>query len=174
MPDPTGAKPLGVVVRHPADWFSDESCSASWFEEDLIVGPGQMWIAIGFFNQDSNGRVMRVYGHSAFSEGGGGMGLFWVNGTIGSQVNTARNVRPDRGAPGVSVWAEHQQTPLGPLNPFSFGQQVGFFAAPGFDSGTVFSPFPFFIVPPGWSLVGTTPQSSTVAAMALWFQMANL
>jgi hypothetical protein len=174
MADPTGAKPLGVVTRHPADWFSDEFYTGAWLEEDAIVGPGEMFIAIGMFNGDSNGRVLRIYGGTAFAEGGGGMGIYFVHGTIGSQVANAKSVRPDRPTPSVSMWSEHQQVALGGLSPFNFGDPFGIMAAPGFDSGTVVSQFPMFIVPVGWSIVASMFQSSQVGGMHWWFQLANL
>jgi hypothetical protein len=123
------------------------------------------------FNQDQGGNVLRVYGNTTFSEGGGGFQAAFVRGTIGAQVASATGIRPDQTTPAVSVWARHMQTALGTVNPFLSNLPFALLAAPGFDSGTTFSPFPMFIVPVGYSLVVTNPQSSGVAGVGWWFQL---
>lgn len=169
--DFTGVRPLGVVTRHAADWFSDQLYTCAWLEEDPIVGSGEMFIAFGMLNNDNQGRVLRIYGGTAFAEGGGGMGIYFVHGTIGNQVAQAKSIRPDFDVPLVTMWSEHQQVALGALSPFNFGDPYGIMAAPGFDSGTETSPFPMFIVPVGWSIVASMFQSSQVGGMHWWFQM---
>ena len=172
--DQAGARPLGVVSRHPADWFSEQFYTVGWFEEDPIVGAGEMWIAFSVFNHDSNGRVMRVYGATAVSDGGGGLGCTYVSGATGSQRDTAKNIRPDYGAPNVTISSQNQQTAIGAPNPFPITSVFGILGAPGFDSNTFVSPFPLFIIPVGYSLFASTNQSSEIGGLHLWFQLSNL
>jgi len=172
--DATGSQPLGVVTRHPADWFSDSLYSATFYEDIAFVGSGLLWHQFGLFNQNNNGRVLRIYGNTTFSEGGGGFQASFSSGSVGVQVGNATGIRPDQSAPSVSVWADHVQTALGTVHPFLSALPFGLLAAPGFDSGTTFSPFPMFIIPQGYSLVVTNPQSSSVAGVCWWFQLANL
>jgi len=172
--DATGAQPLGVVVRHAADWFSDSLYMATFYEDIAFVGSGLLWHQFGLFNQGQSGQVLRVYGNTTFSEGGGGFQASFSSGSIGVQVGDATGIRPDQPVPRASIWATHQQTALGTVNPFLSTRPFGLLAAPGFDSGTTFSPFPMFIVPAGYSLVVTNPQSSSVAGVGWWFQLANL
>jgi len=60
--DFTGVRPLGVVTKHPADWFSDSLYVASFFEDIAFVGSGLLWHQFGLLNQDQGGNVLRVYG----------------------------------------------------------------------------------------------------------------
>ncbi len=169
--DFTGVRPLGVVTKHPADWFSDSLYVASFYEDIAFVGSGLLWHQFGLLNQDQGGNVLRVYGNTTFTEGGGGFQASFSNGSIGAKVGNALSIRPDFPTPNVSIWAQHVQTALGTVNPFLSTTPFGLLAAPGFDSGTFLSPFAMFIVPVGWSLVVTNPQSSSVAGVGWWFQL---
>jgi hypothetical protein len=170
--DYTGVRPLGVLTRHPADWFSDISFVAGWSEDNQPTGAGEIYTAFGMLNSDNQGRVLRIYGNTCSCQGGGGMGVFFVKGAIGSVVAQAQSIRPDFPPPLVTISSQHQQTAAGAPNPFNFGPQFGLVGSPGFDSGTAFSPFPLFIVPVGWSIVVTNFTSTFVAGIGWWFQMA--
>lgn len=172
--DQTGSQPLGVVTRHPADWFSNSLFTAGWQELDQPVGPGEIFFAVAIFNRSQSGQVLRIYGATCLSEGGGGCAIYFVNGTTGTLKQGGTPIRPDGATPPVDVYYQFQQVPAGNPNPFNFGLQYGAIGASGFDSQTVLSPFPLFIVPPGWSLVATNTSSSFADGFFWWFQLANL
>src|ERR1700692_269190 len=167
--DPYGTRPTGVVTRHPADWFSDSLYIISFTKTVLFGGIGNQYMAFGVFNGATAGTVLKFYGYSATCDGGGGLATRWVNGQIFTPANTATSIRPDRGAPNVTISFDSQVVAPGGLTPYDVGQQAGLLATNGFDSQTVFSPFPLFIIPNGYSLVGFTSDSCQIAAMCLWF-----
>src|SRR5882672_5776491 len=101
--DATGAQPLGVVVRHAADWFSDSLYMATFYEDIAFVGSGLLWHQFGLFNQGQSGQVLRVYGNTTFSEGGGGFQASFSSGSIGVQVGDATGIRPDQPVPRASI-----------------------------------------------------------------------
>jgi hypothetical protein len=172
MSDRSGRKPLGTVTRHPADWFSDYLYTAGHAEINQPSGSGEIYFAVSFLNSDQSGLAMRVYGATVMQEGGGGLLAFFVSGATGAPVGNAKSIRPDRPAPSVEVGYQFQQVALGVNNPFNFGEQFGALASDGFDSATILSPFPLFIVPQGYSLVLTNPSSSFNNGAFIWFQMA--
>ena len=169
--DFTGVRPLGVVTRHPADWFSDSLYVAGWQELDQPSGSGEIYFAVALFNNDQGGNVLRVYGANSLSEGGGGCNMYFVHGTTGTLKQTARPIRPDFPIPNVSVYYQFQQVSTGSPNPFAFGDLYGNVSSSGFDSQLTVSPFPLFIVPVGWSLVATNPSSSFLNGFFWWFQL---
>jgi hypothetical protein len=170
--DFTGVRPLGVLTRHPADWFSDSLYTISFTKTVLFSGAGNQYMAFAVFNNDNIGRVMKVYGYSATCDGGGGLATRFAPARLFTPVNTATSIRPDLPAPTVTISFDSQVVPPGGLTPYDTGQQCGLLGTFGFDSGTAFAPFPLFIIPTGWSLVGFTSDSCQIAAMCLWFQMA--
>ena len=172
MPDRYGRKPIGTLTRHPADFYSGYLYTAGHAELDQPVGPGEIYFAVGLFNADQDGRVMKVYGATSLSEGGGGCQIFMPLGAMGVAIDVARSIRPDRAGPNVEVSYQFTQVPNGNPNPFNFGAQFGVISASGFDSNTVLSPFPLFIVPQGYSLIATNPSSSFANGFFAWFQMA--
>jgi hypothetical protein len=172
MADRNGRNPLGAVTRHPADWFSDYLYCAGHSALNQPSGSGEIYFAVSVLNEDQDGRVMRIYGATSMSEGGGGCGIYFVQGATGAPVSAAKSIRPDRPGPSVSVGYQFQQVALGSPNPFDFGEQFGEIASDGFDSATIVSPFPLFIVPQGYSIVATNPSSSFLNGFFWWFQMA--
>jgi hypothetical protein len=178
MANQAGTPPLGTLTRHPIDWFSDFSYSAGYQLPLDNANNGGLWWTIALFNQDNLGRTCKVYGISVESDGGEGVGLYWVNGSVGTQVAKAGNLRPDYPTPLQTVWFQSvlsTPSPPGPPdNPYIAGlQQAGMIGTSGFDGNTVVSPFPLFIIPVGWSLMASGGHTGDAPGCWFWYQLAN-
>jgi hypothetical protein len=174
MSDRTGRRPLGTLTRHPADWFSDYSYTGGYQLIDNPTPGNFNYLAVGLYNNDSSGRVIKVYGISVCAENGSGMGIYFVNGVIGSLVGPVKSIRPDRAAPTGQIYQENTSVgfPI-PNFPYNFGDQFGFIGTSGFDSFSIVSPFPLFIVPQGYSLVAANTVQGVHVGAFFWFQVAD-
>ena len=175
MTDRTGRVPKGVMSRQAPDWFADYLATGSFVLVDFANPGGANYIAVGLFNDSTQGEVLKVYGITSHADGGGGYGCYWVNGTVGVLQNQCASIRPDRPAPAGQIWADiHLHVPGPPfLSPFTFAPPQNIIGAPGFDSFTVFSQFPMFIVPVGWSLVLANVRQTFDGGVGYWYQTAS-
>jgi hypothetical protein len=173
MSDRTGRRPLGTLTRHPADWFSDYSYVGG-FQIRAFPPPGtQDFLAVGLYNDDSAGRVLKVYGISVEADAGEGVMMFFVFGTIGALVGPALSIRPDRAAPTGKIYQVTTNVPGGPQPfPYDFGPQYDVVSTSGFDGNTILSPFPLFIVPQGYSLVAANLVDCSFPGFFFRFQVA--
>src|ERR1700676_4311024 len=95
--DRLGSTPRGALARHPADFFVDELYTGGYVI-GAIPPPGQLdYLAVGLFNQDSQGRVAKIYGITTANYSGGGNAANFVSGSIANLVGPAASIRPDRG-----------------------------------------------------------------------------
>lgn len=173
MADQTGVIPSGTLTRHPADWFSDNLYTAGYSVPAFPVGAFINFTAVGLYNQDVQGRVCKIYGMSIEDDGGESTQMYFVHGTIGALVGPALSIRPDYPSPNVYVYQETITVAEGTDTPFTFPPQYGLIGSSGYDGGTYLSPFPLFIIPVGWSLVGANRGGSDLVGVWFWFQLAN-
>jgi len=172
--DPSGVSPKGTLIRPPADFFDDHLAVGSFFLQ-FTGGPNNSnFCTVALFNNANTGVVFKVYGISAVNDGGSGMGAFWFYGPLGALYAPCQPIRPDLGAPFGQIW---QQTTLANVpaapNPYFTPPYVNLIGVSGFDSNTILSPFPLFIVPVGWSLVLTNVTASADLGAGFWYQQAN-
>lgn len=171
--DLTGVKPLGTLTRHPLDWYSDAGAMAGY---QLSVSGSTStadYLNVSIYNNDNAGKVARVYGAYATSDGGTGMQLSFLRGFQGTLVGQAQNLRPDYPAPSIFTYQLTVSVALGSPNPNPPGPIIGAVGTSGFDSSLVMSPFPIAIIPVGWSLVAWNVFDSGQTGFFCWFQMAN-
>jgi hypothetical protein len=161
------------MTRHPADWFSDYLYTAGYSIDTFPSAGNITFAAIALYNDDAQGRVMKVYGVSGSADGGENFSIYFQQGTIGSQVAQALSIRPDRPAPSGAVYAESVVVPLATPAPFSFPPEYGQFGTDGFDGCTYVSPFPLFIVPVGYSIIACNRSGAGIPAFWFWFLLAN-
>lgn len=171
--DPTGRHPSGVLIR-PAPDFYDDQIGVCGFEFVEISPPvGLHYHRFALYNNASTGAVFKIYGITVENGGGGGF-LFWfVKGQIGTVQQNATSIRPDHPMQFGQMSYDRMDVPAGTLNPFFPTTIVGQVSASGFDSQTTVSSFPLFILPAGWSLVGSNPGSALQAGLTCWYQVAN-
>lgn len=171
--DPTGVQPRGVLIRPASDWF-DDNLAVAGFEMVITAAPDpEMWFRISLFNNGNQGQVFKVYGITIENDGGGGL-VFWFNkGPLGTFQQGANAIRPDYGIPFGQVFFDFQGTPLGNTNPYINVPIVGQVGVGGFDSSTNLSPFPLFIIPAGYALVGANPGAFLSGGATFWYQVSN-
>jgi hypothetical protein len=171
--DRLGSTPQGALARHPADFFADELYTGGYSPVALFTPGLGGFVAVSLFNQDAQGRVAKVYGITSVNYAGGGQAAGWVNGSFGTFVGPCQGIRPDRGSIPVFIY---QNTIIGPgavpPYPTSFPPIASIIGNSGFDSFTLLSPFPLFIVPVGWSLVLSNIVADDFGGQAFWFEMA--
>lgn len=172
MSDRTGRKPKGTMVRPAPDWFSDNIGIGGIYQ--ILTGPppGNHWWSISLFNNDDQGSVYRVYGISAFQEGGGGFLAQYFNGAAGTLIKPCANLRADLAPPSGQIFVEGPTTIAGQVNPFDVNDDVGLVPCAGFDSGYTIGRGPLFIIPVGWSLKLVNPSSSLQVAAFFYYQRA--
>jgi hypothetical protein len=172
--DPSGVSPKGVLTRSAPDFFDDHLGTGAFFQSEEGTGSVFNWCTVALFNNANSGVALKVYGVTAISDGGSGMGLYWQYGPVGAFVQNCQPMRPDVASPYGQIY---QQVTLGTTpgvpNPYYPGQPATIFACDGFDSATYFSPFPMFIVPVGWSAILTNLTPAIDLGAAFWFQQAN-
>lgn len=172
--DPSGVQPKGVLTRAAADFFDDHLASGAFFVSEPVPGDAFNYCTVALFNNANSGVVFKVYAVTSISDGGSGMGLFWVHGTLGALVQNCQPIRPDVGMPYGQIYQQTASSNVGTFpNPFAPATFATIFAASGFDSSTHLSPFPLFIVPVGWSAVLTNLTASIDLGAAFWYQVAN-
>lgn len=171
--DPSGMKPSGVLMRPAPDFFDDNMGLGAWFFFGLAASPDS-YFAVALFNNDNQGRALKVYGVSVYNDGGSGQFGYYVYGTIGARQYGCQAIRPDLGAPPGEIWVEYT---LGNVSatpsPYNFGNPASFYGSSGYDSQTYLSTFPLAIVPAGYSYVLTNLQSCETYASSFWYQVAN-
>ena len=173
MADRSGRRPLGTLTRHPLDWFRDHSFVGGYMHPFDYAGEQLTYTSVGLYNFDPNGRVMLCYGFVTQADAGGGIDVFFVNGTIGALLGGVSSLRPDRPAPNVAVYNLVTPVPLNTPPTYNWGPAIGALPTQGFDGGQVFSEFPMFIVPVGYSVVFANAEASDRTGTFCWFQMAD-
>ncbi|HVI10973.1 MAG TPA: hypothetical protein VND65_21995 [Candidatus Binatia bacterium] len=171
--DASGRHPSGVLVRPAPDFFDDNLATGGfWLQGFAPVQPHYATIAL--YNNDTLSRSLKVYGISVQSEGGSGMAFYFVQGPLGAFYVNCQNINSQLQTPPGQIYQQHQNTVAGTLNPYNpAGPWLNIIGSNGFDSNTVFSPFPMFIVSPGYSLVATNLIFSDDVGCFFWYQVAN-
>lgn len=171
--DPSGVNPHGVLVRPAPDFFDDNIFSGGFYYSGFNNGVTANYATIALYNNGNQGQVLKVYGISITSDGGDGFGFWFRYGTFGTFISNCNPLRPDVSAPWGQIY-EQQATGAEPrVNDFYTGPFVNQISGSGFDGNTVISPFPMFIVPAGYSLIGTNITTSADFACFFWYQMCN-
>ncbi len=117
--------------------------------------------------------VFKVYGITASNDGGGGLVFWFQQGPIGLFQQAVSPIRPDVAVPYGQIFFQQTTVPLGHSSPFLPPTIVGVVGSAGFDSTTLCSPFPLFILPAGYSLVGANVGSYGNAGASFWYQLAK-
>jgi hypothetical protein len=172
--DPSGVHPQGVLTR-PAPDFFDDNIGLGGFWRPFTTGlSSDTFITVALFNNSTQGLAFKVYGISLAADGGDGFGFYFVLGPVGSFYANCQPIRPDIGSPNGQIYT--QLTVVGSgldPNPFNPGPYANVIAGSGFDGNTVLSPFPLFVVPAGYSLVGTNVSTGGSIGCSFWYQQAN-
>jgi len=160
------------MVRPAPDWFSDNIGIGGTYQQLTSPPVGNHWWSISLFNNDDQGSVYRVYGISAFQEGGGGFLAQYFKGAAGTQVASCANLRADYAPPSGQIFLEGPNTIAGQFNPFDVNPDVGLVPCAGFDSAATMPGAPLFIIPVGYSLKLVNPSSSLQVAAFFYYQRA--
>lgn len=171
--DPSGVQPHGVLVRPAPDFFDDNLYTIAGFTYDASPPVGENYTNYALFNNAMAGLLFKVYGVTAFGEGGGGYGWFYSKSPLGSVVNQNQNLNPTIGTGYGELFAVQRNVAQGVENPDIPAQLAGIFSASGFDSQTTLSPFPLAIIPVGYCLQCVMLESSPTNGISFWYQMAN-
>lgn len=171
--DPSGTQPPGTLVRSAPDFFDDNMGVGGAFIFDATPPAGNIWVQFALFNNGTQGQVLKVYGVTVWSEGGGGLIFGYTKGVVGTFAQDCVAIRPDFSLLIGQIYSNLSDGHASPVPIFIPKTIVGQIGAGGFDSLTVVSPFPLFIVPAGYSLVGTNPSSTISSSCTFWFQVAN-
>lgn len=171
--DPSGVQPSGVLIRPAPDFFDDQLQLISAFTYDASPPVGENYTNYSLFNNAKSGLVFKVYGVTAFAEGGGGFGFFYSKTQLGSLVSNSQSLNPNTGTGYGQLFAIQRNVAMGVENPDIPAQIAGIFAASGFDSQTTLSPFPLAIIPVGYYLTCVMLESSPTNGIGFWYQMAN-
>lgn len=171
--DQSGVTPKGTLVRAAADWFDDNLGTGGFYEQNFSPNLDN-YFTVALFNNANTGVVFKVYGISAYNDGGTGWGAFWQNGAVGTLKSGCQPLRPDYPTPYGQIYEQEMlgNNPDAPF-PWSLGPIAGAIGCGGFDSNTVVSPFPLFIVPVGWSLVMANLESASNCMCTFWYQVCN-
>jgi hypothetical protein len=171
--DPSGAQPKGTLVRNAPDWF-DDNLGMGTYILPFVIPTTFNYVAVSLFNNANTGVALKVYAVSVDEDGGGGFAASWMKGPFGTLVGACSPVRPDYPTPYGEIYQETVMVAAeADPNPMLLNSPVAFIGSSGFDSNTVVSPFPLFIVPVGWSLVLCNIDTSNNAGVAFWYQVAN-
>lgn len=171
--DPAGMQPPGVLIRPAPDFFDDSMCYGGAARHDL--GPGDSYFSISLFNDGAaQGRLLKVYGLTTGNDLAGSQLVYPIQGTpLGTLVGACQPNRVDAATIAGQIWVkqDHGVAPFPNPNPLpAVPMVIGNF---GFGGGTIFSTFPMFILPVGWSLVTVNTQDTSVVFAGFWFQVAN-
>lgn len=158
--DPTGRHPSGVLTRHPADFF-DDNCGTGALYLQITTIPTNTWLRISLYNNSNTGVSFKVYAITSFSFGGGGLGYFFISGTIGAFQQACSSINPSLAAPFGQLFGDIITGSAAVLNPFITKPLVGIAGNSGFDSSNNLSPFPVVVLPAGYSLVCCNLTSSS-------------
>src|ERR1700722_4485510 len=101
--DYTGVRPLGIVTRHPADWFDDLLYTGGYVQPFISPLVSPRYVAVGLANDDDQGRVAKVYGVTVQSDAGESYGLFFSKDKSGAPIGAANPIRPDNPAVNIEV-----------------------------------------------------------------------
>lgn len=171
--DPTGVHPQGVLTR-PAPDFFDDNIGVGGARLPFPAGSGGNYIAVSLLNNDNQGRMLKVYGAYTSAAGGEGFGFWYSKAPIGALQPPPQAIRPDLGAPpGAIYMATSLGNPNNTPNPFIPAQLFSCVGCSGFDSATVLSPFPLFVIPVGYCLIGSNLEETFNAGCFFWYQVAN-
>jgi len=172
--DPSGHNPQGVLVRSAPDFFDDNLCvGGTWFQFGVI--PTRSFCSTSLYNNDTLGRVLKVYGVTALVDNGQAALLYPNSGApLGALVGNCLPVRFDLGIPPGLIYSKLDSVPLSnspnPNNPPTNAQLIG----GSFGGGiSYFSPFPIAIIPRGWSLVVVNMGADDTGGASFWYQVAN-
>lgn len=171
--DPSGGQPRSTLVRLAPDYFDDNLAIAGAVQFQVPPAPTNSWWTVALFNDANTGVVFKVYAITASSEGGGGIGLFWVHGPVGTLFQAAQPIRPDHGSLFGQIYTQSITGSASLKNTLITEPIIGDIGAAGFDSATVPFTFPAFIVPVGWSLVAANLGSDNQGGAFFWYQQAN-
>jgi hypothetical protein len=173
MSDPSGKYPLGVLTRSAPDWF-DDNLGVGGARLAFPQPAGSNYFAVSLVNNDNQGRVLKVYGIYTSSEGGEGVGFWFSQVPLGTQQAGPFALRPDRAKPtGQIFYTQSLANPNNTPNPFQPAVIISAIGSSGFDSDTVFSPFPIFIVPQGFALIASNLQTTFNGGCFFWYQVCN-
>lgn len=171
--DPTGRNPVGTLARPGPDFFDDNLGVAGIIEFQVPAMPTNSWWTVALFNNANTGVAFKIYAITASSQGGGGVGLFWKYGTLGTFQQNAAPLRPDHATPFGQIYTQSITGSALTRNPLAILPFVGDIGAAGFDSGTSSFPHPILIVPAGWSLVACNLGSDQQGGVFFWYQQSN-
>jgi hypothetical protein len=171
--DPTGAQPLGVLVRPAPDFFDDNIGTGAYYLPDNSGALNNYYATVALYNNANTGIAFKVYGISISSDGGGGWGFWYAPGPVGSLVQNCQPIRPDLGMPNGQIYAQNMTGVVSRPNDFYTGLFAFMIAAGGFDGHNAFPGFPLAVVPVGWSLVGTNIAPTDTVTCSFWYQQSN-
>lgn len=171
MSDRTGKKPPGTLILPSADWFSDHLYCAGYELTSPSPFP-ESYATIALFNNDQSGRLLKVYGATVSADAGQGFGFYWTQTPVGAEDGVVNSIRPDRPVEAGQIFEQHQNVALGAPNPYYNFPATYLLGTDGYDQATIISPFPLFIIPVGWALVGTNQLASVSLGLYLWYQVS--
>jgi hypothetical protein len=171
--DPSGTHPQGVLTRAAPDFF-DDNIGVGGARLAFPQPSGGNYIAVSLFNGDNQGRAFKVYGIYTTGAGGEGLGFWYAKTPLGTLNSFPQAIRPDLGAPPGQIWmATSLGNPNNTPNPFTPTQLFAAIGCSGFDSATVLSPFPLFVIPAGYCLIGSNLEETFNTGCFFWYQVAN-
>lgn len=171
--DQAGATPQGALSRHPADFFANGLACGGFLRKQNPPAFQLAFNAVGLFNNDPAGNVFKIYGYGLNNDAGGGVGIYAVKGKLSTPQSPPVNVRFDQPAPTGLIFADTTIVASGTLPPTIYDPLVGLLATAGFDGDAKFSPFPMFIVPTGYSIVGLNLEPAGQCGIYFWYEITN-
>jgi hypothetical protein len=171
--DPEGRKPLGVLTHSAPDWFDDHTGQGGIFFTNFNSG-NPHYFATVLFNNASDGSSLKVYGIGTTSDGGGGMGFYSQQGAFGTFDHNCSSIRFDLGAPFGQIFVNNVTVPtFATVNPMNLGPLIGYGGSGGNNAAAVFSHFPQYIVPAGYSLIAVNTAPAGNIGASFWYQVAH-
>jgi len=171
--DPSGVTPKGVLTRPAPDWFDDNIGTGGYVWNGAQPAGVDQYVTVGLYNDAVSGVALKVYAIYVSADGGGGFGFYFVKGPVGTLSAQCAPLRPDHGSPYGKIYYQQATVAANAVNPFNVGPYLGMIGSSGFDSFTVTSPFPLFIVPVGYTLVGTNVTVGSTVGVNFWYQQSN-
>lgn len=159
-------RPRGIYVRNTPDWFYRRMAVAGF---EIAVNSGNLGNAtIGLFNNDSIGRALHVYGLSAGFSGGNNVLILMEPQARGTAQAAGSGIDPRAGAmPGVVNTTSGASIPT----PMFVGIQPNTVAVAALTAGQYYAltPFPQFLIPPGYQLTFIGDYASSQVSGAWWY-----
>lgn len=170
--DPSGRHPTGVLTRIAPDFFDDAVAFGGYAAVVGIAGQ-DFYIKVSLYNDAAIGYKLKVYGFSIANDSGGGSQAFMTAGVpTGALVARCNPLDASQPAPYGLIYQDTQHVPAGNPIPFTIPGAPALLGAEGFDSATVPSPFPFFIVPAGYALSVINYNPGNRLGASFWYQEA--